>query len=99
MSREAVLLRGAETDLQVAFGRYEDKVEGLGEEFLLTIDGSLTAIVQFPELAPVYHKTVRRLVVNRFPYGVFYAVEGRRIVVHAVLDLRQDPRSIRKRLG
>ena len=99
MSSEVVFLRGAESDLQSAFIRYEDKVEGLGREFLLTIDGSLTAVGQFPEMARVYHKTIRRLVVSRFPYGVFYAVEGQRIIVHAVLDLRQDPESIRKRLG
>ena len=61
MTREVVFLRGAEADLQAAFDRYEDKVEGLGEELMLTIDGSLTAICQFPEMAPVYHKTIRRL--------------------------------------
>ena len=98
MSREGVILRGAEADLQSAFDHYEDKVEGLGREFILTIDGSLTTVSQFPEMARLYHKTIRRLVVNRFPYGIFYAVEGQRIVVHAVLDLRQDPQNIRKRL-
>ena len=84
---------------ETGMGRYEDKVEGLGREFLLTIDGSLTAVGQFPEMARVYHKTIRRLVVSRFPYGIFYAVEGQRIIVHAVLDLRQDPEDIRNRLG
>jgi len=99
MNREVVFLRSAEADLQSAFNRYEDKVDGLGEEFILTIDGSLTAVRQFPEMARLYHKTIRRLVISRFPYGVFYPVEGQRIVVHAVLDLRQHPRNIRKRLG
>ena len=99
MSLEVVVLRGAESDLQSAFNHYEDKAEGLGEEFLLAIDGSLTAVGQFPEMARVYHKTIRRLVISRFPYGIFYAVEGQRIIVHAVLDLRQDPENIRNRLG
>lgn len=74
MSREVVFLRGVEADLQAAFNRYEDKVEGLGEEFVLTIDGSLAAIGQFPEIARLDHKTIRRLLVSRFPYGIFYAV-------------------------
>jgi hypothetical protein len=30
--------------------------------------------------------------------GIFYAVEPGRLVVHAVLDLRQDPETIRRRL-
>lgn len=33
-----------------------------------------------------------------FNYGVFYSVEGQRVMVHAILDLRQDPVAIRRRL-
>jgi hypothetical protein len=33
------------------------------------------------------------------PYGIFYAVESARVVIVAVLDLRQDPKGIEKRLG
>ena len=97
MSLEVVFLRGAESELLAAFSRYEDKIEGLGAEFLVSVDGNLELIKQFPEMAPVYYQEIRRCVVSRFPYGVFYAVESHRIVVHAVLDLRQDPQSIRKR--
>jgi hypothetical protein len=34
-----------------------------------------------------------------FPYGIFYSVEGGRIIVAAVFDLRQNPEIIRKRLS
>ena len=34
----------------------------------------------------------------RYDDGVFYRVHGQRVVVSAVLDLRQAPRAIRKRL-
>jgi hypothetical protein len=31
-------------------------------------------------------------------YGLFYVVEKRGILIHALLDLRQDPEAIWKRL-
>jgi hypothetical protein len=39
-----------------------------------------------------------KLLVPDHPYGVFYAVEPSRVVIVAVLDLRQDPKAIEKRL-
>jgi len=53
----------------------------------------------FPELAPAFHKDYRRLLVHGFPYGIFHTVEGRRIMISGVMDLRQDPEFIRRRLG
>jgi plasmid stabilization system protein ParE len=36
---------------------------------------------------------VRRMIVSRFPYAVFYRVEADRIVVLAVLHTARDPES------
>jgi plasmid stabilization system protein ParE len=52
----------------------------------------------FKEIAPVFHGSHRRLLVHGFPYGIFYTIEGRRIIVSGVMDLRQDPDVIRRRL-
>lgn len=41
----------------------------------------------------------RKLLVSGYPYGVFYALRPSRVVIVAVLDLRQDPGAIDKRLG
>ena len=35
---------------------------------------------------------------NQSVYGIFYVVEPKRIVIIALLDLRQDERQIRRRL-
>jgi hypothetical protein len=45
-----------------------------------------------PESAPVYAGEFKRLLVRRFDHGIFYRVHGARIVVTALLDLRQDQR-------
>ena len=78
--------------------RFEELGEGLGDRFYRTIDYVLERIRQFPQIAPVYEGPYRRLVVRAFGYGIFYTVEGERVMVGAILDLRQDPDSIRSRL-
>ncbi len=40
-----------------------------------------------------------RILSQRFPFGVYYLVEGEVIRIYAVLDLRRDPAWIRRRLG
>jgi hypothetical protein len=44
------------------------------------------------------YKGFRRGLISRFPFGSYYKIEGKRIVVFAVLDLRQNPESIQSRL-
>jgi plasmid stabilization system protein ParE len=38
------------------------------------------------------HGEVRRAVVSRFPYAVFYRIEPKRVVVLAVLHMARDPK-------
>jgi len=69
MSLPVEFLSGADADLQEAFNRYEDYREGLGVEFMLAVDAYLTRITTFPQIAPAYLETIRRQVMQRFPYG------------------------------
>jgi hypothetical protein len=98
MSLPVVFLSGADADLQAAFNRFEDYREGFGGEFMAAVDAHLARIAAFPLLAAVYLGGIRRQVMRGFPYGVFYEPLATRILVVAVLDLRQDPERIRRRL-
>jgi plasmid stabilization system protein ParE len=96
---ELVFLFGADSDIQGAYEFYESCREGQGTIFMLHLDAVLTHLRSFPEIGPRYSGPYRRLLVPRFPYGVFYTVERNRIVVCGVIDLRQDPKMIARRLG
>jgi len=52
----------------------------------------------FPEIAPIYFENIRRQVIQRFPYGIFYEPQPTRILVTAILDLRQDEEQMLRRL-
>lgn len=41
----------------------------------------------------------RKLVSGHYQFGVFYILESKRLIVHAIIDLRKDPEQILKRLG
>jgi hypothetical protein len=96
---EVVVLAGAESDLWSAWVRYEELANGLGEKFEKAVRIGLIHLGQFPRSAPIYIGDFRRLLLRRFDHGIFYRMHGSRVVVVAILGLRQSPASIRQRLG
>ena len=95
---ELVLLLSADLDIQQAYDYYEDYQEGRGAVFMRHLDAAFGQLRRFPESGPRFHLSYRRLLVPRFPYGIFYTVEARGVIVSGVMDTRQDPKAIRRRL-
>ena len=79
-------------DLAGAYGWYEEQRLRLGEELLAAVDASFDAIEESPEMFARVHGEVRRAMVSRFPYAVFYRVEPEQVVVLAVLHTARDPK-------
>jgi plasmid stabilization system protein ParE len=73
-------------------------VEG-ESSFLQDVELRLEHLQKFPLIGRLYRGRYRRLLIPRYPSGIFYVVESNRIVVHAVPDLRQDPEKIRERFS
>jgi plasmid stabilization system protein ParE len=92
------LLQGAEADLLEGYVWLEERSAGLGERFYRSLDFALERLRKHPEMAPVYRGAYRRLILRPFGFGVFYTITGERVMVGAILDLRQDPGSIAERL-
>ena len=79
-------------DLAAGFGYYEGESQGLGKKFLNAVDSAFDAIERYPEMFARVHGEVRRAIVSRFPYAVFYHVETKRVVVLTVLHTARDPK-------
>lgn len=96
---ELVFLLSADLDIQQAYEFYEECQPGRGALFMRHLDAAFGHFRAFPEIDPLFHGKYRRLLVPRFPYGIFYTVESNRIVVAGVMHLRQNPEAILRRLG
>ena len=97
--KDALIVRPeAEADLAAACRWYEERSEGLGHDFLLSVEVAIEAICQNPALCPRIHKAVRRKMIRRFPFGVFYVSEENRITVLAVMHCRRSPDEWMKRV-
>ncbi len=84
-------LPAAQAELDDAFSWYEEQAVGLGYESLDELDQALRLIVTFPELQPLVSEKIRRCLVNRFPYGIFYGMALDTIVVVAIAHLKRKP--------
>ncbi len=81
----------AEAELNRAVEYYEEKEAGLGLDFAREVYQSIQRARSFPEAWPVLSGEVRRILVNRFPYGVLYVPEEDKIFIIAVMNLNQKP--------
>ena len=95
---EIVWKRGAEEDLVRIFAELEEAREGAGERFTRQLDGTLQSLRRHPQMAPMFERPMRRLVAGTSGYGLFYTLEPRGIIVHALLHLSQSPETIRARI-
>lgn len=96
--KELIFLLQADADIQAAFERYENYQGRRGLVFLRRLDAALELLKRLPEIGPPFLRPYRRLLIRDFPFGIFYEVNPTRIIVVGVMDLRQNPRTIRKKL-
>lgn len=83
--------RDADAELAEARHWYSRQREDLDIEFMDMIDDALSRVVRDPELYPIVYRTLRRVVVRRFPFAVFYEIRTDEIEVIAVFHSRRNP--------
>lgn len=84
-------------DVAEAFSWYEARRAGLGEEFEAELNRTLHLIESMPAAGRVVYRTLRRALMRRFPFAVYYAFGPDLIEVRAVLHQRRSPRTWRRR--
>jgi plasmid stabilization system protein ParE len=93
MNYALVLRLEARTELDQAYRWYESQEVGLGDDFLEQVQDTLRRISQLPESYPAVYRDVRRAVVRRFPYSIYYRIVSSRVIVTAVLHGRRNPKA------
>jgi len=87
----------AEADIAAGYGWYEEQQEGLGAEFVEQISSTIAAVHVGPMRFPTTFRKLRRALVHRFPYGIFFVIHSDVVVVVAAMHLARDPRRIHRR--
>jgi plasmid stabilization system protein ParE len=92
MSLPVVLRRAARAEFDEAYDWYEQRRPGLGDDFASSIRDVFNGIAANPSLHGVVLRDIRKAVVRRFPYCVYYRVKPTRLVVISVFHTSRDPR-------
>jgi toxin ParE1/3/4 len=73
-------------------GRYYNRqASGLGDEFVDAIEDAIDTILKDPLVWRFIEDDVRRYLVRRFPYGIYYTIENDVVVIWAVQNLHRHP--------
>lgn len=88
----------AKFEIKEAAAYYESCQEGLGRAFLETIEGDVQKLAANPLHYRKIGRHFRRCLVNRFPYGIIYRVDGDIIFIAAVMHLKREPDYWKQRL-
>lgn len=97
MNFDAFLRPRARRDLEVAAAWYEDRREALGGEFIDEFPLCVDRIESNPESYPLVDADVRRALLHRFPYAIYYSFEPEHVQLLGLLHCNQHPDSWRSR--
>ena len=75
-----------------AYDWYQEQALGLGEEFLAALDRQFQLIQSSPGLYAEALPGIRRALLRRFPYAVFYVERADLIAVLGVVHTSRSPR-------
>ena len=101
MAHEVVWTAGAEADLQRLYeqvGDHDQAIKHLHDP----LDHLVRLLADFPGIGARVRGTRRGrrvLTGSKMRYGLFSIEEGRRILIHVLTDMRQNPQDLEKRLA
>ena len=81
----------AEAEFDEAFDYYDDKRDGLGTEFASEIQKVFDRIAANPSMHQIVFADIRKGVVRRFPYSVFYRPHPSYVEIVAIFQSSRDP--------
>ncbi len=77
---------------------YEIQNVGLGDELFMMIDEKINEVITNPLQFEIVFKNVRRAIVKKFPYSLFYIIDERKIIIIAIIHQSRNPEIWKKRI-
>ena len=92
-----ITLEDAAADIENGRQFYEACEPGIGEYFVHSILSDLESLILFAGVHSV-HFGFHRMMSRRFPFAIYYEIEGDTALVYGILDMRTDPSWIRREM-
>jgi len=71
---------------------YSDISPSLTNAFIAQIENGIANILQFPQAWQLIEQDVRRCLIKRFPFGIYYTIEDNdSIIIQAIMHLCRKP--------
>jgi toxin ParE1/3/4 len=70
----------------------------LAESFINAVESGIDEILTYPGAWQIVEEDVRRYLIKRFPFGIYYCIEADLIVIYAVMHMSRDPEYWKGRL-
>lgn len=97
MMLRVIIRPEARRDLHAALVWYRQSSRELSVDFVQKVDDAIALIQNWPFAHPIVLRTFRRVLLQRFPYALFYHHDPDRIVVVAILHQARDPKVLASR--
>ena len=91
------ILDNAKFDLLEGYHFYEASEEHIGSYFLDCLYSDIDSLILYAGIHRMkggFHWMLSK----RFPFAIYYTIEKPYISVHAIIDCRQDPKTIESRI-
>ncbi len=85
-------------DAAVIFDWYETKLTGLGDRFINELEVAKADLLNNPLAFAKWNKSIRRMVMRKFPYKLFYKIYEDEILILAIIHARRSNRYLKRRL-
>jgi plasmid stabilization system protein ParE len=92
-----IVRRAARFDVRSIREWYEAEEVGLGDHFLTELDGIVERARAMPGQFPEIGRSLRRALLRRFPYSVYFLDRGDAVIVFAVLHQHRNPAEWQRR--
>jgi plasmid stabilization system protein ParE len=92
------ITQAAQDDLLAAYWFYEHQQAGIGDYFLNSLYADIDALqISAGVHAKVQPSGAYRSLGSRFPFAIYYLIQGSEATVLAVLDTRRSPEWLQER--
>lgn len=82
----------SKSDIDDAVDWYRRKSPTLGARFARAVDKALDSIEAMPNSFPMVDEFVRVAKLRKFPYGIYFELDGNEVLIFCVCHLSRDPK-------